>query len=296
MQNLYHLLLFGYLVIPFIFIVIKLVTTRNEKVARVNINWKLILNLSIIYALAFNIVFFIQELFLALGKSSLGLIAYLYHNNHGWDGDHPMTALMQGSGALSILIFGILMFVVFHLVRKKTYLPLLKFFIWSLGFQGLVQALPQLQTAFLAPNTDVGQAMSYFNIGEVSGFIIALLVTILLVISIKKAFVQLNTLGLIDNESAKSQFRNILWIILIPTVLGCVITIPFRILPWDRAIMPFMSALTWLPWLLAFSLIGMKQSTKDIIQIPLKINFVLISGYILLLLFFQLILAPGLVF
>lgn len=295
MQNLYHLLLFGYLAIPLIFIVVKLVILRWETAAKINTNWKSIINLSIIYALAFNIVFFIQELFLALGKSWLGLTAYLYHNNHGWDGDHPMTALMQGSGALSILIFGVLMFGLFHWIKLKSYSRLLKMFVWWLGFQGFVQALPQLQTAFLATNTDVGQAMSYMNIGSTPGFIIALLVTILLVLCIKMNFNQLIILGLVNNENTKSQFRHVLFLVIVPTFLGCIFIIPFRIYPWDRAVMPFMSAITWMPWMLGFSLVKINRPTK-FTQMLESGNLVLVVGYVFLLLFFQLILAPGVVF
>src|SRR5262245_14742619 len=62
----------------------------------------------LVYTLAFNVTFFIQELFLVVPKAlTPGLRPTLYHNNHNWEGSHPLENLFQGTGALAILISGL---------------------------------------------------------------------------------------------------------------------------------------------------------------------------------------------
>jgi hypothetical protein len=66
-------------------------------------NWTLTINSALLYALAFNLTFFIQELFLVLPKAlTPGLRPTLFHNNHTWQGDNPLANLLQGTGALAI--------------------------------------------------------------------------------------------------------------------------------------------------------------------------------------------------
>src|ERR1700731_1580515 len=61
------------------------------------------------YALAFNLIFFIQELFLVLPKAlTPGLRPILFHNNHRWEGQNPLASLFQGTGALSIFVTGLI--------------------------------------------------------------------------------------------------------------------------------------------------------------------------------------------
>ena len=82
-------------------------------------NYAVIINSAVMYALAFNIIFFLQEVFLVLGKKILGLKAFLYHNNHEWIGEHPMTSLMQGSGALAIFLIGLISLVILLRIRNS---------------------------------------------------------------------------------------------------------------------------------------------------------------------------------
>ena len=71
------------------------------------VNWRLPLGSALLYTLAFNATYFVQELFLVLPKALLpGVHATLFHNNHRWEGDHPLTALFQGTGAVAILLTG----------------------------------------------------------------------------------------------------------------------------------------------------------------------------------------------
>ena len=72
--------------------------------------WPRIINFAVLYALAFNVVFFFQELFLVLPKAFMpGLRPTLFHNDHSWEGTNRAVELAQGSGALAIFIIGLIL-------------------------------------------------------------------------------------------------------------------------------------------------------------------------------------------
>ena len=76
-------------------------------------NWKQSVASALLYALAFNLVFFVQGFFLVLPKTfTPGLRPTLFHNNHTWEGDSPLAKLYQGTGALVLLLL------VFQLVLR----------------------------------------------------------------------------------------------------------------------------------------------------------------------------------
>ena len=71
-------------------------------------NWKQTISSALLYTLAFNLTFFIQELFLVLPKAlTPGVRATLFHNSHSWEGENPLTGLFQGTGALAIFLSGL---------------------------------------------------------------------------------------------------------------------------------------------------------------------------------------------
>ena len=71
-------------------------------------SWRLAIGSALLYTLAFNLTFFIQELFLVVPKAlTPGLRPTLFHNNHSWEGTHPLASLFQGTGALAIFISAI---------------------------------------------------------------------------------------------------------------------------------------------------------------------------------------------
>jgi hypothetical protein len=122
------------------------------------------------YVLAFNIIFFIQELFLVLPKSMVpGLTATLYHNNHNWTGDAPIAELIQGTGAVAILISGL----IFAFIASRQAKP--SFFVLWMAFNGLFQALPQFVVGAIVAGNDVGRAYDYLGIGTVGETLMALL-------------------------------------------------------------------------------------------------------------------------
>lgn len=46
--------------------------------------WALVVNSAVLYALAYNLTFLLQELSLVVPKAICGLKPILYHNNHRW--------------------------------------------------------------------------------------------------------------------------------------------------------------------------------------------------------------------
>ena len=106
-------------------------------------NWTLTVNSALLYALAFNLTFFMQELFLVLPKAlTPGLRPTLFHNNHSWEGENPLASLFQGTGALAILLTGVACALLLRrgLGRSST---VRLFFIW-MTYNGFFQALPQV--------------------------------------------------------------------------------------------------------------------------------------------------------
>lgn len=131
--------------------------------------WQPIVHSMLAYVLAFNITFFIQELFLVLPKSMVpGLTATLFHNNHDWTGDAPIAELFQGTGALAILASGLIFCCIAALRTKPSW-----FVLW-MAFNGLFQALPQFVVGAIVPGNDMGRAYDYLAIGPGAEMLLAL--------------------------------------------------------------------------------------------------------------------------
>jgi hypothetical protein len=82
--------------------------------------------------------------------------------------------------------------------------------------------------------------------------------------------------------------------VIIASFLGAMICIPFRIMPWTRAVTPFMVTLISVPMIWTY---GWKVSPVKVVDNIINHKIVLLPILILLLLlvFFQLVLAKGLV-
>lgn len=132
--------------------------------------WEPIIHSMLAYVLAFNITFFVQELFLVMPKSMVpGLSATLYHNNHDWTGTAPIAELFQGTGAMAILASGLIFTAIAARQSKPSFLVL-----W-MAFHGLFQALPQFIVGAIASGNDVGRAYDYLGIGTIGETLAALL-------------------------------------------------------------------------------------------------------------------------
>jgi hypothetical protein len=125
-----------------------------------------------LYALAFNVTFFIQELFLVVPKAFVpGLRPTLFHNNHKWTGEHPLANLFQGTGALAILISAVVCTLILRSGRIQS--TTLRLFLAWMAFNGFFQALPQFVFGAFVPGNDVGMAMDYFGMSSTAKWIAA---------------------------------------------------------------------------------------------------------------------------
>lgn len=125
-------------------------------------NWRLTIASAFTYTLAFNLVFIVQEIFLVWPKAlTPGLTATLYHNNHNWTGDDPIARLYQGTGAVAIAVIGAaaLAWVKTHPSTSPTF----RLFVIWLAYHGLFESLPQVVVGAFLPGNDVGMAMDYLG-------------------------------------------------------------------------------------------------------------------------------------
>lgn len=256
--------------------------------------WAVAINSAVLYALAFNIIFFIQELFLALGKYWLGLKAVLYHNNHNWFGDHPKELLAQGYGALAIFILGILLAIVFFAMKQNT--GWVKLFVFWLAYQGLMQSLPQFGTAVIARDTDTGQAFTYLGWSDTAGYVL-LWTSFLLVITIS-----MYASGVLlkmapsarHTETGRSRFAYLFRIAFMAGIIGMGLILPFRVPPLDRALAPVMVTMFSVPWIFANAWQAKKTPTRPN-AVNEKVYMLPVIMLVMLLLVFQLVLRPGIV-
>lgn len=149
---------------------------NSARLAASRWDWRLAAQSCLLYALAFNLTFFIQELFLVVPKALVpGLHPTLFHNNHDWAGDDPIANLLQGTGALAILISGLVFALIVARGGGRT--PGWRlFFIW-MAYHGLFQSLPQLATVGLSPGSDVARALEYLQLSgnvQIAASLIAL--------------------------------------------------------------------------------------------------------------------------
>jgi hypothetical protein len=118
----------------------------------------------ILCALAFNLTFFWQELWLVIPKAlTPGLHPVLFHNNHDWTGHAPTVELLQGTGALATLVSGIAFCAGLAAAHR---LPVTwRLLVFWMAFEGLYQSLTQLTIGALLPGNDVGRALAYLHFG-----------------------------------------------------------------------------------------------------------------------------------
>ena len=298
MKAISHLLPLLLLVVPIIWGLYGYFKTRGEVKNNLPINARstsvVVINSAVLYALSFNIIFFIQELFLALGKRWLGLKAILYHNNHNWEGSHPMESLAQGYGAAAIFITGLICLIIVYKTKHSSHWMHL-FWIW-LAFQGLAQSIPQFITARSAPDTDTGQAFTYLGISEAMGIAITvagILGMLWLGMLTSKLLVRLSPAAALI-QTASGRFGYLFRIALLASILGIALIVPFRIMPWDRALAPVFVTLLSVPmvfahaWKVKFANATNNDVNKKILIVPI----VLLA---IVLLIFQLVLAKGVV-
>jgi len=127
-------------------------------------DWQLAITSAVLFALAFNLIFLIQEFFLVLPKAfTPGLRPTLFHNTHRWEGENALASLFQGTGAVVIFATGLICaFLLKYRVGRSSSARL--FLIW-MAYNGFFQSLPQVVIGSIEPENDVGMAMDYLHLG-----------------------------------------------------------------------------------------------------------------------------------
>lgn len=258
--------------------------------------WKLTIMSALLYTLAFNLTFFIQELFLVLPKAfTPGLKPTLFHNNHGWEGEHPLANLFQGTGALATLLTAVVCTLLLR--RDSIGSPAVRLFLIWMAYCGFFMALPQVVIGALSPGSDVGRAMDYFTLGATAKSIAAL-VALATIPPIARLFTPL-LLGLAENASdiasARARTRFIFLLATLPALAAIALIIPFRV-PRELIeviVLPVVVTVIGLVWIQAgaWRATGAKASGAGDGSIAYPLVAVL-----LLLSVFQFVLRPGINF
>ncbi|HEY9554413.1 hypothetical protein [Allosphingosinicella sp.] len=283
---------------PLILGLIGWMTTRQAAPASAGRwNWPLTINSALIYTLAFNLVFFTQELFLVVPKAlTPGLRPTLYHNNHGWEGDHPLASLFQGTGALAIFITGVL-FALLLRYRPGRSVPAQLLLIW-MTYHGLLQSLPQVAAGAISEGNDVGMAMDYLGMSAAAKTIAALVA--LAAIPFIALALGRSLLGLAAEQaavaSAGDRTRFIFRVAAVPGLIAIPLIIAFRV-PRELlevVLPPVLVTIIGIAWMQAGA--WRIRNAKAIgAPAPGSIRTSLIA-VLTLLLIFQIVLRPGIPF
>jgi hypothetical protein len=257
-------------------------------------NWRLTASSALLYALAYNLTFFIQELFLVLPKAFLpGVHATLFHNNHIWQGHNPLTSLFQGTGALATFISGALC--ARRLRRRPPASTAWRLFLIWMTYNGLLQALSQVVVGALLPANDVGMAMDYLGLGPL-GKSLAALLALVAIPAVALALTR-RLLALADAparlESARGRSAFIFGIATLPALLAIVLIIPFRI---PRELLevlapPLAVTVIGTAWMQASA--WRLRGTSPNGVAPIGSPLYPLAALLALLLMFQLVLRPG---
>lgn len=255
------------------------------------IGWRRMTHSALAYVLAFNLTFFLQELFLVLPKALVpGLQPTLYHNNHNWTGEAAIADLFQGTGALAILISG---FICLTIVSRQERPSLL--LLW-LAFNGLFQSLPQFVVGAITAGNDTGQAFDYLAIGtagEAEMAILALAAMAAAGIALGRQF--LRTGGASQTGTARARFAYLGRIAGLPMLLAVPLIIPFRVPREAIEVLasPVLVPLLGFGWMQLAAVRAVHASGRELP--PARLG-PLVAATLVLLAIFQLILRPGIPF
>lgn len=260
-------------------------------------NWKLAATSALLYTLAFNIVFFIQELFLVLPKAlTPGLRPTLFHNNHQWEGNNPLASLLQGTGALATFLTGIACALLLRRGPGRSSTRWL-FLIW-MTYNSFLQSLPQVILGAVVPENDVGMAMEYLHLGTTAKTAAALLA--IAVIPLVALWLIRPLLSLArdpaDVAGPRARTRFIFQVATLPALGAILLIIPFRIpRNWIEVIMvPVVVTFVGIAWLQAGAWRASRAKADPRLE-PESIA-VALGTVVLLLLAFQCLLRPGIHF
>lgn len=248
--------------------------------------------------LAFNLTFLVQELGLVVPKAlTPGLRPTLYHNNHDWQGDHPLAELFQGTGALAIALLALGAFLL--LVRGPAIVSLRgRLLLFWFAFCGAFMALPQVVTGALAPRSDVGRAMDYFGWSPGVKTLLALVALAAvppIAIGLARAALSLAP-SAAHVATPRARTRFVVALVTLPALLAIVPILAYRVpREWVEVVMlPVIVVLVGIGWLQGAVWRLAPPSLPAAAPIGWR-GWPLVAA-VLLLLAFQLVLRPGIAF
>jgi hypothetical protein len=260
-------------------------------------SWRFTVASTLFYVLAFNLTFFIQELFLVLPKAlTPGLRPTLYHNNHSWEGTNPLAGLFQGTGALATLFVGL--FCLWILRRPRERSSGTQLFLYWMAYCGCFMALPQVVVGSLSPGSDVGMAMSYLHFGEtarIGAGLLALGLMPVIALQLRRPALELaHVRGHIEGLGSRTRF--VFRVVTLPALLATALVIPFRVPrePVEVLVVPLLVLLSGIPWIQAGAWRVREVGANEISNVP-SLAY-LCAAALGLLLLFQLVLRPGIHF
>lgn len=287
------MIFFGFgLILPWVLALGRRWQARGEATSHVAMGWRPLVHSMLAYVLAFNITFFIQELFLVLPKALVpGLKPTLFHNNHDWAGDAAIAELFQGTGGLAILLSGF----IFSVIASRQARP--SFFILWMAFNGLFQSLPQFVVGAIIPGNDMGRAYDYLQLGTAGEVALALLAVAALPVAgvwLGRRFVA-TAWNSGQVRSAKSRHAYLLRVAGLATLAGLPLIILFRVPrePMEVLFSPILVPLFGFGWM-QMAAFGMRSASAAGRQ-PVRLLPMLIAA-VALLAIFQLVLRPGIPF
>jgi hypothetical protein len=252
---------------------------------------------ALLYTLAFNLTFFIQELFLVVPKAFVPeLQPTLFHNNHLWLGHHPLENLFQGTGALATFISGVVCIMLLRGRRVTSTTGRLLLF-W-MAFSGFFMSLPQVVVGALVPENDVGMAMDYLQL-DTGGKAVAAVAALAAIAPISIALSRILFGFAQDPADVGSGFartRFVFRLATLPALAAIPLIFAFRV-PRNWIEVAIVPVVVTIVGVIAIHSVAWRVESKGVTQDapPVSIAFVL-AAVIALLLVFQLVLRRGIAF
>ena len=260
------------------------------------IAWREGLRSLLAYVLAFNLTFLIQELALVVPKAlTPGLRPTLFHNNHTWEGTHPLAALFQGTGALATFTLGLAC--LWWLRRGGGRSRNLRLWLVWMAYCGTMMALPQVAVGAVHPGNDVGMAMQWLGWSPMTRAVagaVALAAIAPIALALLPALLSTAT-DPRQVATARSRNRFVFVMAVMPAFLAVVPIIAFRVpREWiEVCALPLVIALVGTAWLQAGAWRACPGS-GDVLAAG-RLSLLCIAALALLVLF-QGVLRPGIAF
>lgn len=250
-----------------------------------------VINSSLLFALGFNLIYFLNELALVLAGAYWGNAPVLYHNTMSYlSMSRPEQELAFAFGPLAVFVAGVLGWIALRYLPRAPHA--LKLLLFWLGFHGLFMCLIQAASiAFGGHATDLAKAILYFAPSATLRYVLAALgLAGLLGVGISSVKLLL-ALAPEPLASAAQRRQYVFYSTTLPWLLGVLLVLPFRVPPIEQIALPLATGvlLLWV-WLLA----GRIRASR-IASAPAResFNWSALAALALVLAFFRFVLAPG---